>query len=298
MGNDNSENQWTIVFFSGTGGTRRAALEILRQMKENRMDVDCLGIAPGRKQRDIPAMPVPTGKNIIILFPVYAFEAPAVLKEWVEKTSFKDCNIVVVSVSGGGEMWPNTGCRSPLIKKIENKGGAVLHEAMLIMPCNFLVPGSDHMNMRLLNILPQKIEVLIRDIQKEHYHRSKSRLGLLQKMISAAEKKGARYAGSRLIADEGCSGCGLCAMNCPGENIKIENARAVFNRSCILCMRCIYNCPEKAIVSNSSFILKEGFDLNALEQRMKGIEIQPLEQCARGLLWIGVRKYLSSPGFD
>ena len=169
---------------------------------------------------------------------------------------------------------------------------------MLIMPCNFFIPGDDHMNMRLLNILPKKVEALLRDLKEEHSYRSKSRLGILQKLIAAAEKKGSMYAGSQLVTGRECSGCGICARDCPTDNIQIIEDRAVFNKSCILCMRCIYNCPEKAIVSNSSFILKEGFDLNALEKRMKGIEIQPLEQCARGLLWIGVRKYLSSPGFD
>lgn len=292
MGKDKSANQWTIVFFSGTGGTRRASLEILRQMKEFNWDVECLEIGPEKKGENPLIMPAPTAKNIMILFPVYAFEAPAPLHNWVEEASLDGRRIVVVSVSGGGEIWPNTGCRSPLIKKIENKGAVVFHEAMLIMPCNFYIPGGDHMNMRLLNILPKKVEALIRDIREEHTYLSKSRLGVFQKLMAAAEKKGALYAGSKLVASSECSGCGICARDCPTDNIEIVNRRAVFNKSCILCMRCIYNCPQQAIKSKSRFVLKEGFDLEALEKRMKGVELQPLEQCAKGLVWIGVMRYL------
>jgi ferredoxin len=297
MGNDKSENQWTIVFFSGTGGTRRAARELKKQMDLQNLNPSIFELGAG----EIPDSVIPStleGMHIILLFPIYAFDAPSILYEWMEKTSFTDCDFIVISVSGGGEIWPNTGCRSPLKGQIENKGGTVVHEAMLIMPCNFYIPGSDHMNMRLLNILPQKVETLIKDLMEKRYNHSKSRLGFFQRIVSAAEKTGAHYTGSKLKTDEKCTGCGICAMNCPKENIEIVSSRAVFKKSCILCMRCIYNCPEKAIVSDSSFVLKEGFNLEALEERMKGIEVQPLEQCAKGLLWKEVRKYLSAPEFD
>lgn len=297
MGNDKSEYPWTIVFFSGTGGTRRAALELFKQMKTLKLYPSILELGAG-KLNDAGLPLSLDKKHIILLFPVYAFDTPSILNEWVEKTSLISSDFIIISVSGGGELWPNTGCRSPLIRQIKEKGGIVLHEAMLIMPCNFFVQGSDHMNMRLLNILPQKIEDLLKDIQKEHYHLSKSRLGLIQKMISAAEKKGAHYAGSKLKTNEMCTGCGICARSCPKENIEIIDSRAVFNKSCILCMRCIYNCPDKAIVSNSSFVLKEGFDLDALVERMKGVELQALEECAKGLLWKELRSYLTSPVSD
>ncbi|MDC7235744.1 MAG: EFR1 family ferrodoxin [Spirochaetales bacterium] len=284
------DQSWDIVFFSGTGGTRRAAEELRKQMETygGRPVVTELGARRPDTGQSHGAM----GKQIILMFPVYAFDAPPLLYDWISSRSLSGVCFTVVSVSGGGEMWPNTGCRARLITAIEQQGGSVIHEAMLIMPVNFLIPGGDHLNMALLQILPDKIRALVKDLKEEKYIRKKDRLGLFQRAVAAAEKAGARRAGRQFTAGENCSFCGLCAALCPRGNIEISGNRVVFQNSCMLCMRCVYNCPEHAIQSKSSFVLKEGFDLDDLERRMSGVQLIPPEQCARGLLWKEVRNYL------
>lgn len=53
--------------------------------------------------------------------------------------------------------------------------------------------------------------------------------------------------GNVLIDTEKCTGCGLCAKDCVGFDIKIENGKAVANgASCIKCGHCEAVCPNNA----------------------------------------------------
>ena len=44
-----------------------------------------------------------------------------------------------------------------------------------------------------------------------------------------------------------CIGCGICAADCVGKKIKIEDGTAVIKNPCIQCGHCIAVCPQQAI---------------------------------------------------
>jgi ferredoxin len=69
-------------------------------------------------------------------------------------------------------------------------------------------------------------------------------------------------------------------------------AKPKFSDRCIICTRCVYGCPSSAIKAKGPLALKHGFDLEAVERRMKGVELKPVGQC--GKVWYnkGVRDYL------
>ena len=48
------------------------------------------------------------------------------------------------------------------------------------------------------------------------------------------------------VSDAGI-GCGICAKNCPLQNITIENDRPKWNGHCTNCMSCYHRCPKNAI---------------------------------------------------
>lgn len=60
-------------------------------------------------------------------------------------------------------------------------------------------------------------------------------------------RKGESQKRKQLKISSLCSGCGLCAENCPVGNIRIENGKARAAGNCALCYRCINLCPRRAI---------------------------------------------------
>jgi ferredoxin len=67
---------------------------------------------------------------------------------------------------------------------------------------------------------------------------------------------GRRFLGKIFVADERCSGCGLCARTCPAGTIllpkgrrapKSRAARPFWRSNCENCNRCMNICPERAI---------------------------------------------------
>ena len=201
--------------------------------------------------------------------------------------------IAVISVSGGGEIWPNTGCRNVCCQALERKGFSVVYEKMMCMPSNWVVPTNDHLAMRLIKAIPEKVDKILDHLLAGKIRRPKLRMGVLRKMIARLEKAGAPRFAQDFWLDSACLVCGRCAKNCPVQNIKIEDHQPVFNGRCVMCFRCIYSCPVQAIHSNSFMVIKAGYDLNALEKRMAGVELLPLEKCCRGILWKGVADYLT-----
>ena len=44
-----------------------------------------------------------------------------------------------------------------------------------------------------------------------------------------------------------CVGCGMCAKNCPTNNIVIKGGKASASSQCTMCYRCVDYCPKQAI---------------------------------------------------
>lgn len=61
-----------------------------------------------------------------------------------------------------------------------------------------------------------------------------------------------------MFAGSSCSGCGLCAANCPRKAIKMygkKQKRPYWTYKCEQCMRCAGYCPKKAVDTNSFLVL-------------------------------------------
>lgn len=284
-------NKVKIAYFSGTGSTALVADTLEKELTRRGLSVTKSEIRTGNLPSDDEE------DLLILLFAVHAFNAPGIVYEWIGSLSNNNRPVpaAVISVSGGGEMTPNTACRVRSIHKLEKNNYKVVYEKMVVMPSNWIVKTDDGLAIRLLEILPLKVEHIADDLQAGIVRRTRPKL--LDRIFSRAgeiEKAGAKFFGQKIRVNENCSGCGLCAKKCPANNISMSDNRPTFGKECFLCLRCIYGCSYKALMAGTFkfIILKDGYDLKDVEKRMKGVKPAPVEDLTKGYLWKGVREYL------
>lgn len=146
-----------IVYFSGTGGTARAAFYFGECFEQKGIEVVKVPLDKQKPDWQFEPRITETAGLLLILYPVYAFDAPIPVYEWVGRLGqVKDLPCAVISVSGGGEIWPNTLSRRGCIKALEDRGYNVFYERMLVMPANVFAKTEDICSMRLLEVLPLK----------------------------------------------------------------------------------------------------------------------------------------------
>lgn len=286
-----SINSIHLAFFSGTGGTALVAetLEntlLLRNLKVLKTEINLS--ATFKTKADL----------LIILFPVYAFNAPKPVEEWLKQISVvHKSQAAVISVSGGGEISPNTACRVRIIKLLERKNYKVNYETMIVMPSNFVIGYDDIVSAMLIRAVPAKVLELTEDILSAKSFRKKplvidrifSHLGLIERVFSG------NMFGKRLRTTMHCTGCSWCSKHCPTNNISMKDRKPVFHNKCVICMRCVYGCPSKAIVPGFGkfMVLKNGYNLKELNVRTSHIKLfPPVKSTTKGILLSGVRKYL------
>lgn len=283
------EEQINIVYFSGTGGTERAA----KCFKTAFEEIGCEVIL--YKIKEAPENLEYENSLVLLIFPVYAGNAPRKVHEWIDSLpSVLSAAAAVISVSGGGEVSPNTACRASVIRKLTKKGFAVTYENMLVMPSNFFTSAGIPLSRLLLEVLPEKVKAAVSDIKSGKIRRTDPLI--IDRLISGIAKlehRGARTFGKKIRVGDSCTACGLCAENCPAGNITMSAGAPMFGNACNLCMGCIYGCPYKALEPGmlKFAALKNGFDLSTAENAPLP-EKTDIDTLTKGFLWSGVRKYL------
>ena len=279
-----------IVYYSGTGGTERVAKCFESAFKNAGYDVKI-----GRLFQNTELSHYKDAM-LLLIFAVHACNAPEPIYNWIESIEpVNNVSAAVISVSGGGEVIPNTACRLSSIKKLEKMGYKVIYEKMLLMPSNWIVATKKPLSKMLLAVLPKKVKEIIDDIENGTIRRTKPFLiDRLFSCIGEFEKLGARSFGQRIKVSEKCIGCGWCVKNCPSGNISLNSNKPKFGNRCHLCLNCIYGCPNKALEPGFGkfVVIREGYNLKDFENIHPLTEQVDIEKLTKGYLWCGVRKYL------
>lgn len=281
----------TLAYFSGTGCTKAIVQCFEKQLIKLGINVKTAVISVQNTYKA-------EGSNLLIIFsPVYAFRLASIVEDWVKKLPITEKKpVVVISVSGGGDISPNTACRVRCNYLLKRKGYHLIYEKMLVMPSNFFITAEQQLNFALINIIPKKAEQTITDIlsKKKNVVHPKLQDRFLAS-IGRVEHFGARFFGAFINASSKCNQCGLCIQNCPKKNIQMKNGKPKFGFSCIWCLKCIYNCPRKALSPRllKFVILKKGFNLKEMSEKAHQCELKKKYKVSNRILWDGVTKYLN-----
>ncbi|MCL2889623.1 MAG: 4Fe-4S dicluster domain-containing protein [Eggerthellaceae bacterium] len=286
---ENEGLRFEIAYYSGTGGSALVAAGLSDALHR-------FGCS-GKTQFVGKGEAAPSGHDILFLvFPVYSSSAPPALLQWVEALpESPGTPAVVVSVSGGGEIVPNTASRLSAIRRLEKKGYRVTYEAMIVMPSNIIVATKEPLAVALLEVLPDKVQVIADEVLAGFERRT--RPVFIDRFLARAGEIAMRYTksfGKAIEASEACDECGWCGGRCPSGNIDLGTGKPRFGEVCHMCLCCIYGCPKQALrpTKYRFMLVKQGYSLESFSSKIPLQAPFDLEKEAKGFLWSGVKHYL------
>ncbi|TAL39877.1 MAG: 4Fe-4S dicluster domain-containing protein [Spirochaetes bacterium] len=241
-----------VVYFSQTGHTKRIGRLIAKTWEKAGIKTDAHDV------RDINPEILARYDLIAAGSPVFYYEVPAFMREWLDRIPSIEGAAVAsfVTFGGKGGNQHNTGCT--LLELLAAKGGVPVGMELFSNMSAFAPTWSTVSEERILKFrhLPGK----------ETYGKAREFAGLIlskvgegaameiDRDIAFAElmKGGTSIWFTKLMIgrhtiDAGkCIKCGTCVEKCPAGAIDIEKGRVDTGR-CVACMGCVNNCPAQAI---------------------------------------------------
>jgi len=298
--------RYRIAFFSGTGCTALVADSLEKALGQRGCETRVEKIAAGASSGSFGegGSVSASADTLILLFPVYACTAPGPVMEWIKTLrQAGGAPAAVLSVSGGGEVSPNTASRVGALKALKQKGYEVFFEDSIAMPSNIAVATPERVSIQLINYLPEKAGAIADSVTEGAEKRMRPLI--FDRFFAWAGRAIRPYSkrwGKRILVSNDCDGCGLCARQCSTGNIEMQNMPwdnseakiPVFGGRCCMCLGCFYSCPKKALrPKTGKSLIVEGFALIELLEKAKdpaGVETGPFP---KSKVWRGIKKYLS-----
>lgn len=236
-----------ICYFTGTGNS----LFVAERLKEELPDSTLYNIAQLRKDISV----LKDCGMIGIVFPVYFYGLPNIIKRFVSSFSFEDTKYIFAVATYGAIAG---GALNSLKDEIAKTGQKLSYSGKISMPDNNTIsfPVQSRQMIDLKNASARiKCAKMAKDV-KEFKRKIPAFSPLaIAKHFSGADKEKDR----KFIMTAACNGCGDCVKLCPVGNISMKNERPQFHHNCELCLSCFHRCPKKAINYGTKTIRKERY---------------------------------------
>ena len=205
-----------------------------------------------------------------IVFPVYSWSVPKLVSEFLRKAKITGRPRYIFAAYTCGD---ETGLTIKHLKKDLSKQGLTLDAFFSFqMPETYInLPGfkldTPENAQRKINATKTQLEDTVKLIQQRaigNYDKLKGGSSFLKSNILRPLFYGLLITDRKFTVSDACIGCGLCAKNCPLQNITIENDRPKWNGHCTNCMSCYHRCPKNAInfgkntVGKGQYFYKQG----------------------------------------
>ena len=252
-----------IFYFSGTGNSKWVAENLAGLLHEKTADISVLNFESGNKEYkdyiEEIAQGIKNDEYIGFVFPVYAWGAPEIVIDFVKKLkkflgNANNLRDAADNPEGKTFTFALATCGEEAGYTLKNFSKIIPLKSSysLVMPNNYVV-GSDLEDeetvVSMLKQAQKDISLMGEELgtKKEVYRvHEGSAAGLKSGLVNFGFNKFARSTKSFYTTDA-CTGCGLCAKNCPTHTITMENNRPVWGSQCYQCLKCINRCPAAAI---------------------------------------------------
>ena len=245
-----------ILWYSGCGNSRFVADTLSRELKDENM----VFIPEAARQGTV--LDFGPEEILGIVFPVYSWSVPKLVSEFLRKAKFSGRPSYIFAACTCGD---ETGLTIKHLKKDLSKQGLTLDAFFSFqMPETYInLPGfkldTDENALRKINETQESLKETVRLIKqrtKGNFDRLKGGSSFLKSNILKPLFYGLLITDRKFRVSDSCIGCGICAKNCPLQNITIENDRPKWNGNCTNCMSCYHRCPKNAINFGKSSIGK------------------------------------------
>lgn len=230
-----------ILYFTGTNNSKMVANRIAAKInKETSGTCGCIPFSRFNTMEKIEA------DSLGIVCPVYFYGLPNLVRNVLEKIDIKPGTYIYSVVTMGSSAGNTLPEIDMILRKSQNR---LSYGAAVKCPDNYSTAlGFQKIEKHemLLNEAENVIEQAAIDIcqKKENsipkYHKlTELFMGGYRRSLSKKDKK--------FYADDTCNGCGLCAKNCPVQNIQMEKGKPVWQHQCEFCLACLSFCQKSAV---------------------------------------------------
>ena len=227
-----------IYYFSGTGNSEWVAKEIAKNIADDAIKIiDII-------KRENGNITITKDNSIGLVFPIYAWAAPEVIKLFLEKVKIEEGAFSYAVCTCGEE--------AGLALKKLSKHIKLNSAYSIVMPNNYIIGSNVDTNEvanRKIQEAKKQIENISLDIKNRTsiYRVDKGKMPYIKSNIVApAFNKFARDIKPFWVEDS-CIGCGLCEKNCPTNCISLKDNKPIWNGKCYQCLSCINRCSKQSI---------------------------------------------------
>ena len=249
MISSNIMSKCIIYCFSGTGNTNLICKMLSSEMARYGYECETFAITyMAYKQKSFPN---PNDYDLIgVAYPGHAFNAPHLFNKFVKLLPEAKKGQRAFIIKSSGEPFSVNNSSSNAAKRyLRAKGYDVSYEKHYLMPYNIMFrypPGLAKQMYLYSRLMAKSSADKIINGERECLHNSF--ISLIMCFLGKIEWFGAWFNGLFYRVDKRkCIDCGLCAKNCPTQNIAKKNGKYRFGAHCALCCRCTMNCPKDAI---------------------------------------------------
>lgn len=186
-------------------------------------------------------------ETIGIVAPVYAGELPHLVREFIQKATFKTDYLYLLLTYGMNDSV--AGQWSYNMAKEAGKEVAFIQTIKMVD--NYLPAFDMNEQMAMDKQIPQQIALAKQKIA-DRVHEIPVPTADGQEKYAMVKERNRQHPefnnGQQIQVTDGCVGCGLCSRVCPIGNFYVADGKAKRKQeTCEFCLACAHSCPRKAI---------------------------------------------------
>lgn len=236
---DRAKNKKRLVFyFTATGNS----LFVARQFSDSP-----ISIPQELKKKDLTY----EADEIGIVCPDYAGAIPKIVREFVQKASFKAPYMFSVITFGNAcvnvaEYWDEF---------CQGQGVKMNYVRPILMVDNYLPVFDMNEQMKIDKHVDESLAKLLEDVGAQKNYVQAADLGFFNKdMLKGMQDQHFSMTADRLLElkKDRCVECMTCEKVCPHKNFRLSADRLEFSGKCEFCLACVHACPQKALTLKSA----------------------------------------------